>query len=82
MQNYPNPAEDITDIAYELANPSEVEIEINDFTGRTVLMIQEGNLPAGKHNIRVSTGNLDPGVYFYTLKAGEFVNTKHIIISK
>lgn len=81
-QNYPNPVVNSTDIAYELASPAEVEIEITDMTGRTVLIINEGNRIAGKHNVIVNTESLESGVYFYTLKAGKFVDTKRMVVSK
>jgi len=79
-QNYPNPVIDHTDIAYELENPSNVEIEITDMTGRTILNFNEGNKPAGKHSLQVNTESLEAGVYFYTLKAGNFVDTKRMVV--
>ncbi len=81
-QNYPNPVKNTTDISFELANPAEVDIEITDMTGRTVLTIHNGNMAAGKHNTTVNTESLESGVYFYTLKAGSFVETKRMIVSK
>ncbi len=79
-QNYPNPVNGSTEIAYELVNPSDVIVEITDMTGRTVLCFNEGNRPAGKHSLRVNTSSLEAGVYFYTLKAGNFVDTKRMIV--
>ena len=79
-QNYPNPVTGNTEIAYELANSADVNIEITDMTGRTVLFFNEGNKPSGKHSLQVSTENLEAGVYFYTLKAGNFVDTKRMIV--
>jgi len=79
-QNYPNPVEDATEITYELANPSKVDIEITDMTGRTVLSIHEGKMTSGKHSAKINTGSLESGVYFYTLKAGNFVDTKRMVV--
>lgn len=81
-QNYPNPFDNSTDIDYELSIPSEVEIEITDITGRSVMKINEGNLPAGTHSTKINTENLESGIYFYTLKAGKFIDTKKMLISK
>ena len=81
-QNYPNPVKGSTEIAYELANSSDVILEITDMTGRTVLEFNEGTRPAGKHTIRVNTESLEAGVYFYTLKAGNFVDTKRMVVSE
>ncbi len=81
-QNYPNPVNGSTEITYELANSSGVIIEVTDMTGRTVLQFNEGNKPAGKHSMQISTTSLEAGVYFYTLKAGNFVDTKRMIVSE
>jgi hypothetical protein len=79
-QNYPNPVKGLTEIAYELVNPSDVIVEITDMTGRSVLQINDGNKPAGKHSLSVNTESLEAGVYFYTLKAGNFVDTKRMVV--
>ncbi len=81
-QNYPNPVNGSTEITYELANSSGVIIEVTDMTGRTVLQLNEGNKPAGKHSMQLNTESLEVGVYFYTLKAGNFVDTKRMIVSE
>ena len=80
-QNYPNPAVDMTQIQYELSNASDVVLEVADMTGRIVLQHNEGNQPAGKHNIEINTQSLESGVYFYTLKAGAFTATKRMIVA-
>ena len=81
-QNYPNPVTGSTEIVYELANSSDVIIEVTDMTGRTILQFNEGNMPAGRHSMQVNTESLEAGVYFYTLKAGNFVDTKRMIVSE
>jgi hypothetical protein len=81
-QNYPNPVTGSTEIVYELANSSDVIIEVTDMTGRTILQFNESNMPAGKHSIQVNTESLEAGVYFYTLKARNFVDTKRMIVSE
>lgn len=80
-QNYPNPFTDRTQIEYDLGLSAEVSIEISDLTGRKVMVIEEGNKPAGHHIYMLLVHKLEPGVYFYTLKAGDFVQTKRMIIS-
>lgn len=79
-QNFPNPFSRSTEIAYELTSGSEVSFEVMDLTGRKVMEINKGMMPAGKHTYTLETNNLDPGVYFYTLKAGSFVQTKQMVI--
>jgi hypothetical protein len=79
-QNYPNPFSRSTEINYELTDGSNVTFEIMDLTGRKVMEVNKGMMPAGKHSLTLETTNLDPGVYFYTLKAGSFVQTKQMVI--
>jgi hypothetical protein len=79
-QNFPNPFSRSTEIAYELTSGSEVSFEVMDLTGRKVMEVNKGMMPAGKHTYTLETNNLDPGVYFYTLKAGSFVQTKQMVI--
>ncbi|MCX6226528.1 MAG: T9SS type A sorting domain-containing protein [Bacteroidia bacterium] len=79
-QNYPNPSRGSTQIDYELTDGSEVSFTVMDITGRKVMEINEGMMPAGKHTFTLATSSLDPGVYSYTLKAGSFVQTKQMVI--
>ncbi|MFO7617448.1 MAG: T9SS type A sorting domain-containing protein [Bacteroidales bacterium] len=81
-QNFPNPFSRITEISYELMNGSDVTIEVMDLTGRKVMDIREGFKPSGKHNLTVDAGNLESGVYFYTLRAGTFTETKQMVITQ
>ncbi len=80
-QNYPNPFNGSTEIEYELANGSEVTFEVMDLTGRKVVSQNEGFVPAGKHTFKLNAGDLEAGVYFYTIKAGSFVQTKQMVVN-
>ncbi|MBT7092859.1 MAG: T9SS type A sorting domain-containing protein, partial [Bacteroidetes bacterium] len=81
-QNYPNPAGFSTEIGYELTHASEVFIEILDMTGREVMKIDEGYQSVGKHTISINLTTIDSGIYFYTLRAGKFVDTRRMVVSK
>jgi len=81
-QNYPNPFNRSTEISYELGQAQDVSIEVTDMTGRSVLLIDQGLKPAGTHTFNVDAQNLESGIYFYTLKAGQFEETKRMIVSK
>ncbi|MBT3747729.1 MAG: T9SS type A sorting domain-containing protein, partial [Bacteroidetes bacterium] len=80
--NYPNPFAGSTTISYELGSVSDVSIEIKDLTGRQVMVIDEGEKIAGKHFYQLQANKLEAGVYFYTLTAGGFRETKQMGISK
>ena len=79
-QNYPNPFKGSTTIDYELINGSEVIFEVMYLTGRKVMEVNNGMMPSGKHTYNLETSNLDPGIYFYTLRAGSFVQTKQMVV--
>lgn len=81
-QNYPNPFAASTEISYELGQAQDVSIEITDMTGRMVMRIDQGRKPAGTHTFTVNAQSLESGIYFYTLKAGQFEETKRMIVSK
>ena len=80
-QNYPNPFNGLTEIDYNLASGSEVDLVVCDVTGRTVMHINEGYQPAGKHKIGINSDELSSGVYYYTLKTKNFSDTKKMVIS-
>lgn len=82
FQNYPNPFNDFTTIQYELKTAADVSIEIFDLAGQQVATVFEGFQPAGEHRIEWSAEHVPAGVYFYTLRTGEFVATGKLIISK
>jgi len=79
-QNYPNPADQQTLITYEIISPSDVELKITDIAGRIVQNIYEGSQTIGEHTIRLETKDLKPGVYFYNINAGNYVETKKMIV--
>jgi hypothetical protein len=81
-QNYPNPFKGNTVIDYELPAVAEVSFTVMDLTGREVLYNKQGVMPAGKHTYTLQTANLEAGVYFYTLKAGSFTQTRQMVITE
>ncbi|MGI0013651.1 MAG: T9SS type A sorting domain-containing protein [Nitrososphaera sp.] len=81
-QNYPNPFNPSTTIAFALPKPSEVTLKIFDASGREVATLVEGKLPAGKHKVILDASPFSSGVYFYRLQAGEFSQTRRLMLVK
>ena len=81
-QNYPNPFRHSTRIDFELSEGTGVSFELKDITGRTVKMVDLGELPSGRHTYDLETNGLEPGIYFYTLKAGSFLQTKRMTLAE
>ncbi len=79
-QNYPNPFSGSTQIDFELVAGSDVTFEVTDISGRQVIELNKGMMPAGKHTIVLETRNFDAGIYFYTMKAGDFTKTRQLVI--
>jgi hypothetical protein len=81
-QNYPNPFSTETRIGYQLVKETSVTLEIKDVTGKMVQFVEAGLQPAGKHSVTISSSNLDAGIYFYTLKAGNEGITRRMVVTK
>ncbi|MFH0762161.1 MAG: T9SS type A sorting domain-containing protein [Bacteroidota bacterium] len=84
-QNYPNPFNRSTAITFRIPEESDVTLEIRDFEGRKVKQILNTTLLAGEHTVYwnakdVNNRNVNPGIYFYRLRAGERSETKRMVI--
>ena len=77
---YPNPAKDEAKIQYLLAEAGEVSIDIIDASGKIVESFREGKQNQGKHERVVNVAGWAPGIYFYSLTAGEKTQTKKMLI--
>jgi hypothetical protein len=81
MQNYPNPFNAWTSIRFELAVPSRVSLRIFDIKGREIETLIDNVLyNTGAHEIEWSVGRLPSGVYLYRLRAGDYCETKKLIL--
>lgn len=82
-QNYPNPFNPETNIRFSIPKSSNVTVQVFDITGRLVSTLAKDELvTAGVKEVRFNASNLASGIYFYTLKAGSFTETKKMILVK
>ncbi len=85
-QNYPNPFNPSTQIRYGLPKESHVKLLIFNSLGEEVAQLVDGYQPAGRYSVDFSTTNISKalasGVYYYRLNAGDFVETKKLILLK
>jgi hypothetical protein len=81
-QNYPNPFNSNTRITYYLASPGKVNVRVYDIQGRKVATLLDEYKPAGKYDVSFNANALASGVYFYQIKAGDFISTKKMILLK
>jgi hypothetical protein len=82
MQNYSNPFNPSTKIVFELPNTGFVELKVFDVLGNEVTVLVNGEMNAGRHEITFDAKNLSSGMYFYRIKAGNFVKTMKMILMK
>ena len=78
--NIPNPFRQQTLIYYQLPGSSHVNLEIFNLLGQKLLSEDLGEQPAGKHAYHFCAEGLPDGVYFYRLKADNFVKTRKMIL--
>ena len=81
-QNYPNPFNPTTDISYELSSESFVTLKVYNVLGQEVATLVNELKQAGSYTIRFDAGGLASGVYFYRLTAGNFSETKRLMLVK
>jgi hypothetical protein len=81
-QNYPNPFNPTTVINYQLAANSTVSIKVYDAIGREIAILVNEVKEAGNHSVQFNASHLSSGIYFYTIKAGNFTATKKLTLMK
>jgi CubicO group peptidase (beta-lactamase class C family) len=81
-QNYPNPFNPSTTIEYALPKPEHVNITIYTMLGQTIETIIDKRMPLGHHQVEFNGQSLPSGVYFYRLEAGEYVQTRKMLLVK
>jgi len=81
-QNYPNPFNPSTIISYSLPASSDVTLKVYDELGKEVMTLVDAKQNAGKYEVRFDGSGLSSGMYFYTLNAGSFSQTKKLMLVK
>jgi hypothetical protein len=79
-QNYPNPFNPSTTIRYTLPHRSFLTLTVFNTLGQAVGQLVRGELDAGHYEAKSDAGDLASEVYFYRLRAGEFVQTKKLVL--
>ncbi len=81
-QNYPNPFNPSTSIKYAIGNKQFVTLKVYDVLGNEVATLTNEEKSAGIYSVTFDASKLASGIYFYTLRAGNFVETKKLILMK
>jgi hypothetical protein len=81
-QNYPNPFNPTTKISFDLPKQGFVSLKIYDVLGKEVAKLVNEHRNAGNHIIDFNASYLSSGVYYYRIEAGNFVETKKMLLIK
>ena len=81
-QNYPNPFNPTTTISYSIPENEYVTLSIYDALGKEVAVLDNGFRTAGNYSHTFDASNLSSGMYFYTIRSGNFVQTKKMLLMK
>ncbi len=81
-QNYPNPFNPSTTINYSIPKESIVSLKIYNILGQEVKTLVNESKAPGKYNVRFNASELSSGVYFYSLKAGDYYQVKKMMLLK
>ncbi len=79
---YPNPFNPATSLRYDLPQPEHVRLEVYDVIGRRVATLVDARQKAGRYEVHFDARHLASGVYVYRLRAGDFVQTRKMVLLK
>jgi hypothetical protein len=81
-QNYPNPFNPITKIEYQIKNADFVSLKIYDINGREVETLVNEKQSPGTYEAIWNASNYPSGIYFYKIQAGDFSETRKMVLIK
>ena len=81
-QNYPNPFNPNTEVRFEIRGLGLVSLKIFDLLGKEIATLVNEELHAGIYHVSWNPVNQSGGVYFYWLRAGDFVEVKKLVYLK
>ena len=79
---FPNPANGMTTISFELPQLTDVKVRITDLQGKIMDQKSYSALNPGEHNLQISTENFDSGIYLVILETENQQQTERLIITK
>jgi len=83
LNNFPNPFNPSTTIRYEIAAQSSITLKVYDILGKEITTLVAENKQPGSYEVQFTMDSgLASGVYFYQLKAGDYIQTKKMIYLK
>ena len=81
-QNFPNPFNPVTTIAFAIPKASNVKLEVFNSSGKVIDVLLNGNLQPGTYKTNWDASNFSSGVYFYKISAEDFSETRKMLLIK
>jgi hypothetical protein len=81
-QNFPNPFNPSTTINYSIPEISFVILKVFDLLGSEIETLVNGEKPAGTYEVTWYAETLPSGIYFYQMRAGDYINTRKMVLIK
>jgi len=81
-QNYPNPFNPSTIIKYQITESKFVSLKVFDVLGKEIANLVNEKQKAGVYETTFNAGNLSSGIYFYRIVAGDYSETKKMLMIK
>jgi len=81
-RNYPNPFNPTTTIEYSLPQAGYVSLIVFNLLGTEISRLVSGEQETGNHSISWNAANVASGIYFYRLQAGDFIQTRKMVLLK
>jgi hypothetical protein len=79
-QNYPNPFNQTSTVRVNIAEKANLSMTVTNILGQQIMQIERGVVPAGMHEFVINGSQLENGIYFYTVKAGNESVTRKMMI--
>lgn len=81
-QNFPNPFNPVTNINFSIPKSDYVSLRVYDMLGREVKTLVNGGLTAGEYQVNFDASALSSGVYYYSIRTGDYVSVKKMVLVK
>lgn len=82
QQNYPNPFNPSSTIRFGVPEASEVRLEVYNMLGQRVATLVDSRMAAGWHTVTFDAAGLSTGTYIYQIRAGNFLQTRKMLLIK
>ena len=79
---YPNPSSEKSEVYLSLVKEEKINISVFDLTGKIILNVFDGNLPAGEQKITFPTTTMTDGIYFLNVRTSSGIITKKLVVYK